>query len=103
MPTDTTHANQPSGDTPGNDDARRAPNGAPRVAVHLVGEDGNAFAIIGRTLRAMRRAGWSQADRMRYTSEATSGDYNHLLAVTLDYTYDPRDDGDDLNDPGDDA
>lgn len=54
----------------------------PDVVVNLVGEDGNAFAILGRAQRAMKRAGhgdlWEQ-----YHEEATSGDYNNLIATTV--------------------
>lgn len=51
--------------------------------VKLVGEDGNAFSIMGRVTRALRGAGYSKEEIDRYTKEATSGDYNHLLAVTM--------------------
>ncbi len=65
-----------------------APNGRPRVMVRLVGEDGNAFAILGRVRLAMREAGWSAEEISAYVMEATAGDYNHLLAVTLHYAED---------------
>lgn len=51
--------------------------------VKLVGEDGNAFAIMGRVANALKRAGYSQEEIKRYIDEATAGDYNHLLAVTM--------------------
>ncbi len=62
-------------------------DGAPTVKprVKLVGEDGNAFAILGRVRRALRDAGASPECVERYTREATSGDYDHLLAVTIEY------------------
>ena len=54
------------------------------IAVKLVGEDGNAFAILGRCyqalVRARRRDLWEE-----FRKEATSGDYNHLLATVCDY------------------
>jgi hypothetical protein len=37
---------------------------------------------LGRTIKAMRSAGVEQAEINKYTEEATSGDYNKLLAVT---------------------
>lgn len=46
-------------------------------------EDGNAFVIMGRVAKALKRAGYSQEEIKRYIDEATSGDYNHLLAVTM--------------------
>lgn len=51
--------------------------------VKLVGEDGNAFAILGRVVKAMRVAGLSKEVQDAYYKEATSGDYDHLLQTTL--------------------
>lgn len=56
----------------------------PQVNVKLVGEDGNAFSILGRTSKAMRNAGCSQADVDAFLSEAKSGDYDHLLQTVMD-------------------
>lgn len=53
--------------------------------VKLVGEDGNAFAIIGRTIKALRKAGADQEYIDKYKSEAMKGDYNNLLVVTMGY------------------
>lgn len=55
----------------------------PHVHVQLTGQDGNAFMVLGLTQKAMRRAGVDQADIDAYHTEATSGDYDHLLAVTM--------------------
>lgn len=55
----------------------------PNVTVRLLGEDGNAFAILGAVKRQMRRAKISQEEIDAYVAEATSGDYNHLLRVTM--------------------
>ena len=66
--------------------------GVIKAPVRLVGEDGNAFAIIGRTVRALEEAGNPPAVIERYRAEATSGDYNNLLRVTMDYTFEPEDD-----------
>jgi hypothetical protein len=55
----------------------------PHVRVQLVGADGNAFAILGRVSKAMRRAGVSDDDVAAYFAEATAGDYDHLLCVTM--------------------
>jgi len=52
------------------------------VEVKLIGEDGNAFLILGSVEKAMRRAGIDQETRDLYNEQATSGDYDHLLAVT---------------------
>ena len=59
--------------------------GLKRPVVRLAGEDGNAFAILGRVRRAMRVAGWPKAAIDAFLAEATSGDYDHLLATVLCY------------------
>jgi hypothetical protein len=54
------------------------------VVVPLSDEDGNAFFIMGRVTKALRRAG--HADLIdQYRKEAMSGDYDNLLRVTMDY------------------
>lgn len=58
------------------------------IRVRLVGEDGNAFAILGRVRAALRRGGESPEFIAAYAKEATSGDYNHLLATTLEVVED---------------
>jgi hypothetical protein len=56
-----------------------------RPKVKLIGEDGNAFMILGKTIRALRKAGYPQAEIDRYRNAATSGDYDHLLGVTMEW------------------
>lgn len=53
--------------------------------VKLIGEDGNAFMILGATSKALRKAGADSEYIDQYRKEAMDGDYNHLLAVTMDY------------------
>ena len=53
------------------------------VSVALVGEDGNAFSIIGRVARAIRRK-HGNAEAEAYIAEATAGDYDHVLRVTME-------------------
>ena len=54
----------------------------PEVNVPLVGEDGNAFSILGRVSRIMKRNGiHDQWDA--FQKEATSGDYNNLLRTVM--------------------
>lgn len=55
----------------------------PHVDVQLTGEDGNAFAIIGRVRNAMRRAKVSESEVTAFTNEATSGDYDHMLQTCM--------------------
>jgi hypothetical protein len=53
------------------------------IEVNLVGEDGNAFAILGRCTKAMRRGGVPKSDIDTFLKEATSGDYDHLLQTVM--------------------
>lgn len=55
----------------------------PNITVQLVGQDGNAFAIIGRVQRALRDADVDPAEVSAFAAEATSGDYDNLLATTM--------------------
>jgi hypothetical protein len=55
----------------------------PEVQVQLSGQDGNAFAILGRTTAALRVAGVPSEEIDAYFAEATSGDYDHLLQTTM--------------------
>ncbi len=56
-----------------------------KPTVKLIGQNGNAFAIMGNIKRALKRAGADKEYIDKYISEATSGDYNHLLAVSMEY------------------
>ena len=50
----------------------------------LVGVDGNAFAIMGYTSRALKREGLGElVDKMH--EEATASDYDNLLCVCDSY------------------
>lgn len=57
----------------------------PNVKVRLVGEDGNAFAIIGRVSGAMRREGIDSDVIDTFIEECMSDDYNHLLRTCMKY------------------
>lgn len=65
-----------------------------RPVCDLVGIDGNAFSIMGTVKGALERAGLRDEAR-RYIEEATSGDYDHLLCVSMSYVRSPTLDGDD--------
>jgi len=67
------------------------PAGKPKAQVPLVGEDGNAFAILGRVSRGLRATGHDKDEVQRYHDNATSGDYDHLLQVTLQWADDTID------------
>ncbi len=53
--------------------------------VQLSGEDGNAFTILGRCQRAAKRAGWKEGRISEWRNKATSGDYDNLLRVCMEY------------------
>jgi hypothetical protein len=55
----------------------------PDIKVKLTGTDGNAFAILGRVQTALRRGGVGREEIAAFQQEATSGDYDHLLATAL--------------------
>ena len=56
----------------------------PDVEVELVGQDGNAYAILGAVGKALRRAGHEEAAK-EFMTEATSGDYDHLLQTAMKF------------------
>lgn len=53
----------------------------PNIVVPMEGEDGNAFAILARVRKAMRRANLSETEWWAFHAEATCEDYNNLLAT----------------------
>jgi hypothetical protein len=54
-----------------------------KPTVRLVGEDGNAFGIIGRVSRVLKRIDPKIASE--FTAEAMSGDYDHVLQTCMEY------------------
>ena len=55
----------------------------PDIQVRLVGEDGNAFAILGRVQRALKQHGVGADEVKAFQTEAMNGDYNHLLRTCM--------------------
>ena len=55
----------------------------PEIEVTLIGEDGNAFAVLGRVQGALREAGVPEPEAREFVAEATAGDYDALLATVL--------------------
>ncbi|MBC8485723.1 MAG: hypothetical protein H8D45_06750 [Bacteroidetes bacterium] len=51
----------------------------------LVGEDGNAFNILGKARRVAKKANWSKDKIDKMTKEAISGDYDNVLQVMIKY------------------
>lgn len=72
------------GDCPVDGAHNPTPN-AIKPKLKLLGKDGNAFAILGAAGQAARKAGWQKEKITEYTEKAMSGDYNHLLIVTMEY------------------
>jgi len=52
--------------------------------VKLIGHDGNAFFILGTVRKALMKEGMGQ-EAKEFMEKATSGDYNNLLKVVMDY------------------
>lgn len=57
----------------------------PNIQVVLIGEDGNAFNVLGLVQRALKEADVPVEDRAVFMAEATSGNYDHLLGVVQDW------------------
>lgn len=54
----------------------------PEINIQLVGQDGNAYSILGRCTDALRRNGLrDQVEAFR--KEATSGDYDNVLRTVM--------------------
>jgi hypothetical protein len=56
----------------------------PNVHVELTGEDGNAFSVLNKVSRALRRAEGTAASDA-FMEEATKGDYDHLLQTCFKF------------------
>lgn len=53
-----------------------------KPTLKIIGTDGNAFAILGKARRVALK---NKLDWEKIQKEATSGDYNHLLATMTKY------------------
>lgn len=49
----------------------------------LIGIDGNAWSVMGKVRSELQKAGASKEFREEYSTQAMSGDYDHLLAVSV--------------------
>lgn len=54
-----------------------------KPSVTLVGQDGNAFVILGLCKQAMRKAKWDAVRIAAVMHELQSGDYDHLLQTAM--------------------
>jgi hypothetical protein len=57
----------------------------PDIEVTLVGQDGNAFFILGKVRRALKANGVPITKVDEFYKEATSSDYDHLLRTCMDW------------------
>lgn len=55
------------------------------ISVKLIGENGNAFNIIGKVRKEMKRNGVSNDEIDLFINEAMSGDYDNLLRTCMKY------------------
>lgn len=58
---------------------------ATKPVVELVGQDGNAFVVLGLCRKAAKQAGWKSDQIDAFLKEAMAGDYDHLLATACKY------------------
>lgn len=57
----------------------------PHIEVPLVGNNGNAFAIIATVARYLKEDGVSRDEIEKYKEEAMAGTYDNLLIVTMNW------------------
>ena len=55
----------------------------PDIMVELIGNDGNAFAVLGNVSKALRQGGVSNQEIDDFMVEATSSDYDNLLQTCM--------------------
>lgn len=55
----------------------------PEVIVKLTDDDGNAFYILGKVMKALRSAGVDKQEVDLFYKQATSGDYDNLLQAVM--------------------
>ena len=56
-----------------------------KPVVKLVGEDGNAFVIMGIVSQALKRGGADREYINQYQKESMCGDYDNLLQTAMKY------------------
>ena len=55
----------------------------PEIKVQLTGKNGNAFVLLGTVQSAMKKAKLPDSEIKEFISEATNGDYDHLLQTCM--------------------
>ena len=58
---------------------------AEKPVLELVGQDGNAFSVLGKAIGVARNAGWSKEKIEEFRQEAMDGNYDHLLQTCMEY------------------
>ena len=58
-----------------------------KPTVNFLGIDGNSLSIVGHVKDALRKAGADEEYVKNYQMEALSGNYDHLLVVTMEYVH----------------
>ncbi len=56
-----------------------------KPTVELIGQDGNSFSVMGRVKKALKQSGADKEYIDKYLNAATSGDYDNLLVVSMEY------------------
>ncbi len=57
----------------------------PEITVQLIGQDSNAYNLLGICRRAMIKNRLPQSEIDTFMQEATSSNYDHLLATVCEY------------------
>jgi len=55
----------------------------PAIKAKLIGQDGNAFAIIATVKQSLRKGNVPQNDIDEFVVEAMSGDYNNVIVTAM--------------------
>lgn len=55
----------------------------PDIEVELIGQDGNAYNLLGRVVKALKSNEVSQDEINQFLDEATESDYDNLLRVIM--------------------
>lgn len=55
----------------------------PDIEVELIGQDGNAYNLLGRVVKALKSNEVSQEEINQFLDEATESNYDNLLRVIM--------------------
>jgi len=57
----------------------------PNIKVKLVGNDGNAYAIMGKVRQELRNNDVPKEEIEQYMKQSMSGDYDNLLRTAMEW------------------